>query len=239
MDRKIYFKTILDKNEFLNLQNSFLAKDITKGDMPDKLKEPQSEELIIVEGIDYIEKKFYEDFFFEAINQMAKRYISFFKKKVTELLDYEKSVLLAKQQHHKLFETIEQINKLDYLPYKAKYKLRVQVDIIQEYLADSSILKNYLEEDKIKLNIGKQEFLTLIILLKNGGILASDLDAKLGHLIDRYFLFKKGESFQSFRNSGKRINDIKNGNRLVHQALDRLKDRLSKDDFYEIPLPGK
>ena len=247
MNRDIYFKTILNLEEFLNLQNSFLARDIHQRHLHDELAEPQSRELSIVEeiyneineNVEYIELKFYEDFFYSAVNQMAKRYISFFKRKVSEILDHQKSVVLAKEQHHKFFEINEIIKDLGYLPYKAKYKLSIQINIIQEYLSDASILDNYQEADKIKLDIGKHEFLTLIILLKNGGILASDLDAKLGHLIDRYFLFKNGENFHSFRKSGKLINDIRNGNRIVDQALERLKNRLQDDDFCNLPLPGQ
>ena len=246
MIKNIYFKTFTNKKEYLTQQSDFLNSD-SRFPFHRPLEEPIKEDFEIVNIIyNEVENEdnyeiiyFLKDYLYPQIDKMAKRYINFFKRKEEGFLDNDKSIKLAKSHIEKLFKIKGIIEKSEHLTFGTKKRVYVQLDIIQEYLSKFKILDTYTSDDKIKLAIGKHDFLTLIILLKNADVISSDLDAKLGHLIDRYFLFFKDGEFKSFNRSSKDLNDIKNGHRLVNQTIERLRIIINRPEFFEIPIPGQ
>jgi len=246
MDIPITFLDFKTKENYLALQNKYAGwcernppnnetySNVVKTDFSIIYKTKN----MLTNEDDYIEYYFIKDFLNVKIPLFAKRYIVFFKKHIEDLLLLEKDRIIAysKIQLKKIIEIEEIIKKSEYLDKNIRLSLLVQIAVVIDYLKSIHILPSYTIEEKFKMNMNKTDIILLFALLRQNNKIASINDSQLGLLIEKSFLYQKGEEYTSINKAGKFINGIKHMSNPTKKAIIRLKDLLKDDDFYELKI---
>ncbi|WP_300021755.1 hypothetical protein [uncultured Maribacter sp.] len=239
MTLSLTFMDFIEPDKFLKIQNIFALhhvhsnllekpyKEVLKGDFKitrEKYSPGNKEQF-------YEEVNFYSDFLFVEIDNLPKKFIGFFKKKLeTDLIIKSDDIKNVAQFYSKAFQNQQKlIQEAEHLEYVIKKRLDEKATIILDYLSEVYINPMYSEDDKIKFKLKRNEIILLFYLLREGKYIDNKYNSELGSLMDRYFFYwdEKKKSFKQIINSRRTIGDFDNGTKTYTKALENLKSIFS------------
>lgn len=245
----ITFKDFHSEESFLNLQNKFSILDERSN--PDELEVNQKvikkDFNIIIKELnpitykeDYQNKSFYNDFLFNAIDNLSKRYLSFLTKQFENpvFLDKDNIRLFAIKEKDKFIDASEVFKTANYLDSKIYDKLEIQIDIIIEHLTEIHIHPNSNLEEKLKFKLGKGVVLVLFAMLRHKEYIDSPYRTVFGKFIDDNFLWwdKKENKYKPFKNSNKVLSDYLKYNKSLSNPIKIIEKLFTDKSFYNFPF---
>lgn len=230
-----YFTT---KNKYLKLQELFLNYCKKEGYPGLELKELKPNDFKII----YKDDEKYTEVTFD---EFLKSQIPHLKNNIlTNIIRKVKKTDIIKGDELSRFVDIR-LKSLDKIEKKIKHNDSIDGDVkellfkslkeINAKLVSQEFESLFILDKRIKLNWYKNDFLVLLSLLReNGHISLDNTTTELGLAVDQVFAFKnsKTDEYQNYKGSGKKINDLINGNGSPKRSLKRLKDIFSNEEFY-------
>jgi hypothetical protein len=141
----------------------------------------------------------------------------------------------------------DEINKLELLLIKVftePYFLDLFNDSISNQLlqsiddlySDESLIDKKDNSQKIKVKLSRSELTCLFFLLQQAHFIDHKYDSELGRLLENNFLYYNAEenSYKELININKLLSDMRNGHKSINAASEKLKEILSKTEFYEL-----
>lgn len=129
----------------------------------------------------------------------------------------------------------KKITNSDFIDPDVIELLLKEIENVKAYLNSKAFEDGLILDKRIKVKWPKNDLLLLIALLsKNDQLSYKNTTTEIGLAIDQVFSFynKKDDEFKNYQGSGKKYNDILNGNASVKRSLNRLKELLQSEDFY-------
>ncbi|RRQ49809.1 hypothetical protein DZC72_04250 [Maribacter algicola] len=240
MTPSLTFKDFTESDRFLKIQNTFALDHVHSNPTESPYKEVLKQDFEITrENYNplnneqfYEDVSFYRDFLFPEIDNLPKKFISFFKNKLEkdlvikpdDIKDVAQFYLSAFQNQQKLIKDAE------HLEYVVKKRLDEKVIIVLDYLSEVYVDPMYSEADKIKFKLKRNEIILLFYLLREGKYIDNKYNSELGALMNRYFLYwdEREESFKQIKKARTTIGDFSNGTKTYTRALENLQSIFTK-----------
>jgi hypothetical protein len=239
---KIKFSDFISKKRYVNLQLQFLHYCEKNGGPETLLQELKPDDFEIILKNKEQNKETYEAFKFKdlltgKIEGLAYRTLVNLKKKISKINIVKEDEL--KRFIDKNLKNIDNyelaIRRNECLDKKVIGLLLEELNTVRSNLDSQEFEKGTILEKRIKLDWNQNDLLVLIALLRESGEISLDNStAESGLAIDQIFAFKnsKTKEYQNYQGSGKKLNDIINGNTSIKKSINRLKDVFLSDDFY-------
>lgn len=232
------FESFINEEEFIRLQDSFIAKDEVN---PSRSFSNKIEDDIIIK-LNPVHPEMKELYSFKEtlkfnITRLNESYVNKYKEDIekNKLFSPEQKLAYAKHQLEKLNTWYHSISEVTFLSKDIQTSLLNELENTHEYLSNSFILPSIDESSKIKFNINKTDLIVLFQLLRKHKIIDDYSDAELGRLIEsNYLCLDNRSNYKPLTNTRKFLNDIKNGNKTVTKSEERLKDLLANKIDYDV-----
>lgn len=244
----------VDKDSFIDLQIDFLKQDfvysmnselftgfervLRKEDfyIEEQIPLPQSED---PNGISFSMQKlyFYETYLATVISKLSSNYLNDFYNYIREdLLESQKDRRkFLNEEKKRVASIIDNINQFNFIDFRLFTELKSQLCQI-EFAINSPTLYNdkYLKVDKLALHKWNEtDLVTFFHFLRTQKVIDFISDAELGRFLERSFCVENDEGEVSSLDSlNKRLNDLKNVNKLNDRSEKRLSDLFKKFSKY-------
>ncbi|GGE14028.1 hypothetical protein [Psychroflexus salis] len=242
---KLNLQKLINEKKFIRVQEDFYM--LSERDKYTKLTKPILVEFSTIikkpnfedsSKDQYVEKFFYKDFLKPKLKKLSAYYIETDKSKIKLNGIYgDESLEKYSEQKIKYYQgLLLKLETSQHLPTDVKALLKNELNSVIDYYSSKRMTNSIMLKKRIVLKWRKSDFLILMTLLReNKHIDPSITDAELGLIIDENFSYynsKNGEH-QAYKNSRKKIGEIKNSSRSFEKAYTRLKEIFKEDDFYE------
>ena len=236
----------VDKESFIDLQIDFLKQDffysMNQDDLPPYKRILLTEDFSISEqiplpysedpnGISYDTHNifFYKTFLPAKIKRISYNFLEHFYDYIREeLLESQKDRRkFLNEQKKRVASVIDNIDQFNFIDFRLFTELKSQLCQI-EFAVNSPTLFNdkYLKVDKLALhNWNETDLVTFFHFLRTQKVIDFVSDAELGRFLERNFCVENDDvEVSSLDSLNKRLNDLKNENKINDRSEKRLSD---------------
>ena len=186
-------------------------------------------------GLSYgFEKRyFYKDHLPYVIKRISFDYLEGFYDHIREELleDQKKRRKFLDEEKKHIASIFENINQFNFLESSVFNELKAQIIEIEKAIHSPTLYNDkFLKADKLTLKgWNETDLVTFFNFLRNQNVIDFISDAELGRFLERNFCVEREDSEISFLDSlNKRLNDIKNTNKLNDRSEKRLYNLFQK-----------
>lgn len=235
----------VDKESFIDLQIDFLKQDfvysmnselfpgfervLRKDDfyIEEQIALPQSED---PNGISFIMQNvyFYETYLGTLISKLSSNYLNDFYNYIREdlLEDQRKRRKFLNDEKKRISLIYDNIEQFNFINIRLFTEIKAQLIEIEKALHSPTLYNDkYLKADKLTLhNWNETDLVTFFHFLRSQKVIDFISDAELGRFLERSFCVENNDGEVSSLDSlNKKLNDLKNVNRLSDKSTKRLR----------------
>lgn len=235
----------VDKESFIDLQIDFLKQDfvysmnselfpgferiLRKEDfyIEEQIPLPQSED---PNGISFSMQKlyFYETYLATVISKLSSNYLNDFYNYIREdlLEDQRKRRKFLNDEKKRISLIYDNIEQFNFINIRLFTEIKAQLIEIEKALHSPTLYNDkYLKADKLTLhNWNETDLVTFFHFLRSQKVIDFISDAELGRFLERSFCVENNDGEVSSLDSlNKKLNDLKNVNRLSDKSTKRLR----------------